>query len=508
MNYKAALLPWAALLMVISVISLVPAAPQAVTAAEAAAPAVVYRTYLPIVHKAPSIIHGRVTEGGTPATGIGVSLRFFNGASWSTVSVANTDGTGRFQFLNAPALSGSQRYQVTFDNTTANDNRLAWWGTRHLTSFGPSASVHIGDFDIAAVHLTAPAHQATLPLPGAFHWTLRGASPTDSYAVRIYDTSDLNPLYVAPYVGYNASFTLNSLPGGFTPGTSYTWDVILLAPDGATGVSRAARSVRLATGIHGRVTQAGAAAGGVPLQLRFFNGTTWSTIASTTTGGDGSYVFSGAPTLGTGQKYYVRYQNVSQTAGRLFLWSTRSVTAYTAGAALDLGGFDIADVTLVNPPGGASISLPSAFEWTRRTATPSDSYILEIYDPSDYQPRWLSPVLGYANAYILNSLATVLATNTPYAWDIVISSPDGGSGVSRVARLVQFANRGSTFGSDDDPSAPWPFDEELPPRDELEGGGLLAPANNNIGGESGDEDVPRIEDGGPLATETETESND
>jgi hypothetical protein len=451
----------------------IPAAQAAQAAQEAAAMRVVY---LPIISRNSGMISGRVTESGAAAAGVPLSLRFFDGSGWSTKATTQTDGTGAYQFSNQPTLGGGQRYQVAFENTAGHDGRLAWWGTRHLTSYAAGANIQAGDFDLAAVALADPPHEATVGLPVTFRWTRRPASTTDSYAVRLYDPADLNPLYVAPYVGYGESFTLSSLPGGFSLGSAYTWDVILLAPDGATGVSRQARSLRFASGITGRVMQNGTPAGSVPLQLRFFNGTAWSTLASATTAADGTYAFTSAPTLGAGQKYYVRYQNVTQTAGRLFLWSTRTLTAYTAGTALDLGSFDIGDVGLVSPPGGATVTLPNTFQWTRRSATPSDSYILELYDPSDYQPRWLSALRGYTDSYLLDSLAPALSTNTPYAWDVLITSPGGGSGVSRLARLVQFANRGvNTFAA---PSADWPFEEELPPRpsEGIEGAALLTDA--------------------------------
>jgi 5-hydroxyisourate hydrolase-like protein (transthyretin family) len=455
-------------LLLATVATLVAGTPTAQAATAEQGTEAAYRINLPLVIRSPGFLYGRVTENGQAASGVTVSLRFYNGASWSTAATTTTDSTGRYQFTNPAGLSGSQRYQVTFDNAAGNDNRLAWWGTRHLTSYPAGDSTHIGDFDIAAVHLGEPAHQATLALPATFRWQRRGASGNDSYAVRLYDPADLNPLYVAPYVGYSDNFTLNNPPGGFAYGTAYTWDVILIAPDGATGVSRGARSVRFSNGgIFGQVTQTGGAAPGVPLQLRYFNGNAWATLATTTTGSDGRYAFTNLPSLGAGQKYYVRYENVTQTAGRLFVWSTRSLTAYTSGTAVELGSFDIADVALVGPPGGANIDPPVLFQWTRRSATPGDSYILEIYDPSDFQPRWLSPLLGYAESYTVFGMPPGLSLNTPYAWDVIVVSPDGGSGVSRVARLVQFASHTVDMRID---SAPWPFDEELPPRDEVEGG--------------------------------------
>jgi len=216
-------------------------------------------------------------------------------------------------------------------------------------------------------------------------------------------------------------------------------------------------------GLFGRVTQGGSAAGNVLLQLRYFNGVAWSTRVTTTTSSDGAYLFSGIPSLAVGQQYYVRYENVTQTSGRLFLWGTRSLTAYTTGSSLDLGSFDIADIVLVNPPGGATIGLPYTFQWTRRPATTGDSYLFDLYAPDDYVPRWMSPLMGYTDGYFLSGLPGSFFLHTTYAWDVVVASPDGGTGVSRMARFVTFsagvANNDMAIASE-----PWPFPEDLPVR--------------------------------------------
>ena len=426
---------------------------------EAAAPPLLY---LPMTLRSPSNIFGHVTQGGTSAGGVALGLRFYNGASWSTQAEAVTDAAGHFQFLGQAPLTGTQRYQVVFENAAADDSRLAWLGTRQLTQFGADSQVEIGNFDIGAVQLAQPAHNATLGLPGTFRWSPRPSASSDNYAVRVYDTNDFNPLYVSPYVGYGDHYTLASLPAGFNYGTAYTWDVILLAADGATGVSRQARTVLFSSGIHGRVALNGAPAAGVPVELRFFNGGVWTTAASTSTDNNGQYAFTNAGSLGAGQTYYVRYENVAQTAGRLFVWSTAPLNTYSSGTALDLGSFDIGDISLSSPAGAASVNLPVTFQWIRRAAGLQDAYILEVYDPSDYTPRWLSPLLGYADHYEMLGLSELLATGTNYAWDVIITSPDGGSGVSWLARLVQFNNRGDeNFRVT---SAEWPFEEELPPR--------------------------------------------
>lgn len=423
-----------------------------------------YRLYLPLISRPPGRIFGRVTQSGVSAANVPVSLRFYNGSAWFTLSTSSTDVNGYYTFYNAPALGANQKYQVVFENTAQDDGRLARWNTRELAGYAVGGQVEIGNFDVAALALAVPDHEQTVGLPFTFRWIVRAGVPTDSYALRLYDPVDLNPLYVAPYVGYSDNTSLASLPAGFSANTPYTWDVVLRGPDGGTGVSRQARAVRLGAGLYGRVTLNGAAVDGVALQLRFYNGSAWSTIATTTTAADGGYLFASVPTLGAGQKCYVRYENAAQTDARLFLWSTRTLAAYAAGSAVEMGNFDIADVALSGPAGGATVSLPTTFQWVRRPSTPGDSYAIEIYDPNDYDPRWLSPLVGYNSGYTLTGLAPALAANTQYAWDVIISAADGGSGVSRAARLVRFSNRGTALRGEAEASAEWPFEEALPAR--------------------------------------------
>jgi hypothetical protein len=132
-------------------------------------------------------------------------------------------------------------------------------------------------------------------------------------------------------------------------------------------------------GINGRVTINGDAAAGVSLQLRFYNGSAWSTYATKTTAADGTYSFTDAAGLSNGQRYSVRFQN--STSGpdtQLWYWATRVLTSYSAGCAVGIGNFDIANVPQVSPSAYATVALPYTFQWTRRTATPSDSYVFEL----------------------------------------------------------------------------------------------------------------------------------
>jgi len=192
-------------------------------------------------------------------------------------------------------------------------------------------------------------------------------------------------------------------------------------------------------GIHGRATENGSAAAAVSLDLRYYNGSSWSTKASTTTGADGRYLFAGVPSLGSGQRYYVRYWNTSGTPGRLSGWATWSISSYIAGTNLHAGDFDIADIALVSPPNGATVSLPRIFSWTPRFATPSDDYEFDLFDGEWW---WTDPTLGYAGEYTLNSLPTGFYSGTEYWWEVCAYGPYG-YGWSYEARAVTFSDTGA-----------------------------------------------------------------
>jgi C1A family cysteine protease len=206
-------------------------------------------------------------------------------------------------------------------------------------------------------------------------------------------------------------------------------------------VSLAMQNCRLGHTIHGRVTQNGTAASGVPVQLRLYDGFSSSTIATVNTRSDGTYRFRDVPNLLQDQAYFVCYVNTAGTPGRLWAWYTGWIRHYT-GCNLHAGDFDIADIELVSPADGATVSLPRTFYWSPRPATPSDDYELDLYDPVDYDPLWYTyPTLGYVGSYTLNSLPSGFSPWTEYSWEIWVYGP-GGVGISYDFRDVIFSNAG------------------------------------------------------------------
>lgn len=189
-----------------------------------------------------------------------------------------------------------------------------------------------------------------------------------------------------------------------------------------------------------------------------------STIMTTTTAADGAYTFIGAPSLTAGQWYYVGYTNSGLDPTRLFSWSTRTLTSYTAGSDVNIGNFDIAAISLVAPGNGATVSLPATFQWTPRPGSSSDSYEVELYDPVDFDPFWITyPYLGYVGSYTLNSLPTGFSTGAQYVWNIAVNSADGGFGspLTSSQRYVTFSSTG--FSSDEGPAGePLRLPEAIP----------------------------------------------
>lgn len=198
------------------------------------------------------------------------------------------------------------------------------------------------------------------------------------------------------------------------------------------------------TGIHGLVTEKGAPASGIDMELRFYNGSAWSTKATAVTNADGQFAFMGIPALGPNQLYYVLYLN-EDNPNRLFVWSTRALASYAAGAAVPIGNFDIANIELLTPAPGASVGLPATFTWERRSAVPTDNYEFNLYDFDDGNPYFYTvPPLGYVSSYVLGGLPPGFGAGVPYAWDMWVYGDENleSFGLSYWVYVITFSNNG------------------------------------------------------------------
>jgi len=87
---------------------------------------------------------------------------------------------------------------------------------------------------------------------------------------------------------------------------------------------------------------------------------------------------------------------------------------YTAGTALPGGDFDVADIPLVSPADGASVTLPASFCWTPRNV-PSDNYALVVYYP-DNDETAMTSYLGHVSCVTLTGLPPSWPSGATYLW--------------------------------------------------------------------------------------------
>jgi hypothetical protein len=198
------------------------------------------------------------------------------------------------------------------------------------------------------------------------------------------------------------------------------------------------------SGIHGCVAESGVPKSGIPVVLYRFNSSTQvdEELATTNTNASGYFAFTGRPTLGATEAYFVKYQNSGSQTNRLWNWYTRAIDAYTAGSSVHIGDFDIANVALLAPADGSTVNLPETFSWTPRPGLQADSYEFNLYEDCDPDcPVWYTdPRLGYVGQYTLTSLPVNFLFNTQYWWEIWTYSPyDSAYGLSYQAFAVTFS---------------------------------------------------------------------
>ncbi len=347
-----------------------------------------------------------------------------------------------------------------------NDPNYVWsWLGLDISSYTAGSAVAGGSFDIANVPLLSPPSDVTVTLPYTFEWTPR-VNLSDTYELELYDS--VNDKLWTTIVGYTGSHILKTLPPGFVTDTLYGWTVNVYGPGGGKGRSNDTHAITILgpvyelshtvylpivskppSGINGRVTYQGNPVSGINLDLRFFDGSSWSTKASAKTQSDGTYQLTGAYvfSLQANQKYLVRYLNSSSggnvsSPNYLLSWFGPDITSYRAGTSVGGGNVDIANIALASPATGATIGPPYTFQWAQRTTTPSDSYGVWIEDINVGGGYFESGPLGYVNQYTLSSLPSGFTTGVQYYWGATLYMPDGGQGYSGEPWTVTFSSTG------------------------------------------------------------------
>lgn len=189
-------------------------------------------------------------------------------------------------------------------------------------------------------------------------------------------------------------------------------------------------------GIYGRVTNNGQLIGGIPLELRRYDASSETTVATTTTDSSGNYIFSGVPSLPSGYRYYVRYGPNSTNSSYVALWFGPDIATYTEGSSQPGGDFDIADVKMQAPPGGASLPFPITYRWTLR-AVPLDSYMVHVFK-DDGSVYWNSPNVGYADQVTQTSLPPGMSYNQSYLWHPIVFMAADSFGIPFYSRVITF----------------------------------------------------------------------
>jgi len=191
-------------------------------------------------------------------------------------------------------------------------------------------------------------------------------------------------------------------------------------------------------GLQGYVTLDGGPVEGVSLYLWFYDGANWNIKTTTNTKADGSYRFINLPALSVGQAYNVRYANIYDFS-RLNSWFTENNTTYNGTEIAQFATFDIANLSLLAPSAGTHITLPNTFTWTKRPATPNDSYALNLVELYNNNVKFMTdPPLGYVNSYTMTQRPPNFQSGVRYLWDVVVHSPEGGYGESNLANVVYF----------------------------------------------------------------------
>lgn len=232
-------------------LTLTPTATATPTETETATPSPTPTATSTETPEGPPGIYGRVTVNGQPVAGVYLVLRLFTGSAETTQGQpVHTNADGAYVFADVPALKTGQTYFVLYQNG-ANGNslatdRLSWWGSFEIGAYEDGARQWGGDFDLADVPLVTPADSATVKLPYTFTWQVRPNSPGDEYEFNLFDPADYQPWYYRS-VGYEGSYLLNALPGGFAWNAPYRWN-LWIYNGGGSGESLYSYQVKFLTG--------------------------------------------------------------------------------------------------------------------------------------------------------------------------------------------------------------------------------------------------------------------
>ncbi len=406
--------------------------------------------------------------GGTNVAGGGEDVAQ---AFWANVSLGQT-GLGAYN--NALSTKGANLNDIYHNYAIA---------SRFMKSC-PASSPYC--FEEAAGYVSAagaPANQGSVAsVPGNYtgsvsnHYALNwvGLPATGTYTVTLKNNSASGTLRVSVVADTPSGLVVTAVPGlasasgtiqlnGYSvpsgatsvaavitnqqklednpascTAASYTLSLSLGGSSGGGDQLRYLPLVRKQSmSVSGKVSQNTAPVAGTELLLRYYDGVTWSTYMTATTGADGSYSFS-LPAPEGSQKYYVRWENQTNDPSRLWAWRCNDITPSGGSAPCS---FDIQNVYLAAPADGTTTALPRAFSWTPRGIS-GDSYQWRLYNASantsEGVPWFETAMLGSASSYTLTFLPTGFSPNGTYGWDVLVQNT-AGYGVAQQLWGLTFA---------------------------------------------------------------------
>jgi uncharacterized repeat protein (TIGR01451 family) len=318
-----------------------------------------------------------------------------------SITMLNTDASDVEGVTITDVLPPGFSYQAGSTNGATTDDPTI--DGQNLTWSGPFSVLENGGMLTLSFRATASS------IPGTYFNTISGSS-TNGIVVLTGSTASVN-------VGFDIFLPLIMKSfGGSTP---------------PTGI------------LNGTITDNGIPVAGTELLLRYYDDSTWSTYATTTTDSSGNYQFSSLPNLGPDQELYVLWLNNNADPEQLASWSCSIIDSSTTDPNAYQCSFDVDNIDLLSPDSGVSVSLPQTFSWNKRPIT-TDDYELNLIDISDFDPWWWTdPSLGYVDNYTLNGLPSGFLPGEQYGWFMGVRGVNG-VGFSYNYHVITFSTTGAS----------------------------------------------------------------
>ena len=172
--------------------------------------------YFPLTFSSPGGLYGRVTQGGSPAANVEISLVLFyvRPPLPMTVMTTTTQANGLYQFLDVPTITSCtdspycmQDYYITYQNQGSDPQRIDSWKSQRLPNYTQGTAFNLSNFDLAAPQFLTPADGEHVTSPVHFSWQPR---PIDDNDYLLFITANNQALsYWTGSLGYTGEYDLD-----------------------------------------------------------------------------------------------------------------------------------------------------------------------------------------------------------------------------------------------------------------------------------------------------------